>query len=140
MRVGLAVEQLRRRVPGGIGTYALGLLQGLAALGHEAPDVTLLASRAARRPDPLAHLGFPVRTSMLPPALLTRAWDAGLGPALGARGGGAGLDVVHAVSLAAPAGGATPLVVCVHDVAWRSLPGALPPRGRRWHEAALRRA
>jgi glycosyltransferase involved in cell wall biosynthesis len=27
----------------------------------------------------------------------------------------------------------------VHDVAWREVPEAFPPRGRRWHEAALQR-
>jgi alpha-1,3-rhamnosyl/mannosyltransferase len=32
------------------------------------------------------------------------------------------------------------LVITVHDVAWRSMPEAFPGRGRRWHEAALRRA
>jgi len=30
--------------------------------------------------------------------------------------------------------------VMVHDLAWRRLPDAFPPRGRRWHEAALGRA
>ena len=28
----------------------------------------------------------------------------------------------------------------MHDLAWRSLPEAFPERGRRWHEAALKRA
>jgi glycosyltransferase involved in cell wall biosynthesis len=32
------------------------------------------------------------------------------------------------------------LVVTVHDLAWRRHPEATTPRGRRWHEAALRRA
>jgi len=30
--------------------------------------------------------------------------------------------------------------VMVHDLAWRRNPDAFPPRGRRWHEAALGRA
>ena len=33
-----------------------------------------------------------------------------------------------------------PLVVTVHDLLWRRVPEAYPARGRRWHEAALRRA
>ena len=37
-RVTVVAEQLRRRVPGGIGTYATGLLCGLAAL-QPRPDV-----------------------------------------------------------------------------------------------------
>jgi len=133
----VAVEQLRRRVPGGIGTYARGLLAGLAAhersLG-EPLAVTLYASAA--RPDPLAGTGRPVLTSRLPSRLLTRAWGLGLAAAP------PGFDVVHSVSLAAPPvgrGGAR-LVVMVHDLAWRSHPEATTARGRRWHERALRRA
>jgi glycosyltransferase involved in cell wall biosynthesis len=122
----MAVEQLRRPVPGGIGTYTRGLLQGL----RDCPDVevTLYASRG-----PDLGLGLPTLTSPLPSRLLTRAWDRGL---VGAPD--KGFDVVHAVSLAAPPS-AVPLTVMVHDVAWRSVPSAYPWRGRRWHEAAVRR-
>lgn len=160
MRVGLVVEQLRRSVPGGIGTYTLGLVGGLAALGASSPEITLLASRGPvrgpRRPDALADLGLPLATSRLPSPLLTRAWDAGLPCRVshpgrtGVRslhsittrtGGGAGkLDVVHAVSLGGPATGGVPSVACVHDLAWMVLPEAFPARGRRWHSAALARA
>ncbi len=133
MRVGLVVEQLRRAVPGGIGTYARGLIQGLAQLGGEAPELLLLASRPQRRPDPLAALGPPVRASRLPGLLASRAWHAGLVPEVG------GLDLVHAVSVALPPTGPVPAVACVHDLAWRCLPETFPPRARRWHEAALAR-
>jgi alpha-1,3-rhamnosyl/mannosyltransferase len=50
---------------------------------------------------------------------------------------------VHSVSLAAPTlhrRTRSRLVVTVHDVAWRRHPDATTPRGRRWHEQALRRA
>lgn len=133
--VAVVAEQLRRRVPGGIGTYCTGLLRGLAVLRAEggAVPVSVVASRTATRPDPLAAFGFPVRAVPLPGRVLTRLWDAGLLPARHAA-------VVHATSLAAPPPGAGRLVVTVHDVAWRDVPDAYPPRGRRWHEAALRRA
>lgn len=130
----LVVEQLRRAVPGGIGTYARGLLQGLAALRDDTPDVTLLASRAPRGPDPLERYGHPVRSVALPGPALTRAWDRGLMPAP------RGYDIVHAVSLAAPPVRDAPLTVFVHDLAWRQLPDAFPTRGRQWHESAFRRA
>ena len=130
MRVLLVAQQLRRAVPGGIGTYVRGLTTGLAAMGA---DVTLLASRAPGRPDPLAALGASVVTSPLPAALLTRAWVRGLVRAPG------GFELVHAASLAAPAS-PVPLSVAVHDLAWRRLPEAFPPRGRRWHDAALARS
>lgn len=133
----LVVEQLRRRVPGGVGRYASGLLDGLAALG--APVAGLVASRPGRGGDPLARWGFPVLASSLPAPLLTRLWDAGV---LAAP---PGAPLVHAVSLAAPpprrtAGGRQVLTVTVHDLAWRDHPEATTSRGRRWHDAALRRA
>lgn len=143
----LAVEQLRRRVPGGVGRYASCLLDGLVAAG--APVAGVIASRH-RGPDedPLARWGFPVLASALPSQVLTRLWGAGL---LGAP---AGAPVVHAVSLAAPpprgsvhrgsvqrgSGRRQALIVTVHDLAWRAFPGATTARGRRWHEVALRRA
>ncbi|HUS62572.1 MAG TPA: glycosyltransferase family 1 protein [Acidimicrobiales bacterium] len=125
-------EQLRRGVPGGIGTYARGLLGGLHQLA--APDVEVIvhASRARRTPDPLSSLGHRVDASPLPGILLTRLWDRGLArPPAG--------DVMHATSFAVPPSVA-PRVIAVHDLAWRVVPEAFPPRGRRWHERALRRA
>lgn len=156
MKVLLAVEQLRRPLPGGIGRYARGLVDGLHGLTAEersGAEIELLASRPPRPDagagagdrrvgDPLAAWGFPVRTSALPWFALTRAWDRGLVAAPPS------FDVVHSVSLAAPPvrrgrgpGGGTPsLVVSVHDLAWRAHPESTTARGRRWHEAALCRA
>jgi len=135
----LVVEQLRRRVPGGIGSFARGLLGGLARCGGDGEGVTttLLASRGPRAGDPLGAFGLPVVTSPWPGRLLTRAWDHRLAHAP------EGFDVVHAVSLAAPPlhrGSPSRLAVTVHDVAWRRHPEATTRRGRRWHEAALVRA
>jgi glycosyltransferase involved in cell wall biosynthesis len=131
VRVLVVAEQLRRPVEGGIGTYARGLLRGLASFGE---DVTLWASRAPRGgPDPLAVLG-PVVTSPLPAPALVRAWDRGFIRPPGHP------DVVHATSFALPPAGRAPMSVMVHDLAWRHFPDAYPDRGRRWHEAALARA
>jgi glycosyltransferase involved in cell wall biosynthesis len=136
VKVTIVAEQLRRSVPGGIGTYTRGLLTGLRDVAPHL-DVALHASRATARPDPLgAWAPWPVRASPLPGPLLTRAWDRGwLGPPRG-RGDG----VLHATSLAFPPPRRAPLTLMVHDVAWRQVPDAFPPRGRRWHEDALRRA
>ncbi len=142
----LVVEQLRRRVPGGIGVHARGLLGGLAqcSVAGEGAEVTLLASRPGGRrlggarpaEDPLARFGRPVLVSRLPGPLLTRAWDHGLSHAP------RGFDVVHSVTLAAPRprhASGTRLVTTVHDLAWRRRPEATTRRGLRWHEAALGR-
>ena len=143
-RVLMAVQQLRRTVPGGIGAYARGLLIGLAqaAEAGETTDITLYASRPPRRrsgggADPLSRFGYPVVGSRLPGPIMTRAWDHGwLGPL-------SGFDIIHAVSLAAPPARARRgerTVVTVHDLSWRRYPEGSTPRGRTWHEAALGRA
>jgi glycosyltransferase involved in cell wall biosynthesis len=143
----MAVEQLRRAVPGGIGAYARGLLLGLSEVARdgEPVDVTLFASRAPRPPsgspagptDPLSGFGRPVILSRWPGPVLTRLWDHGY------SGLPEGFDIVHSVSLAAPpqrARGRARSVITVHDMAWRKYPEATTARGRTWHEAALRRA
>ncbi len=135
MKVVLVAEQLRRTVPGGIGTYVRGLVKGLGDMGSAGPDLALWASRLpARRDDPVAGLGLPTVVSPLPSAALVKAWDEGWSAYAGEA------DVVHAPSLAVPPRRRTPLAVAVHDLAWREFPDAFPPRGRRWHEAALGRA
>ena len=123
-------EQLRRRVPGGIGTYVRALAAEVPRLpGPTAVDVTLWASRGPA-------LGPRAVTSPLPSRALVWAWDRGQVPPP------AGFDVVHAPSLAVPPRPAdgVPLTVTVHDLAWRRAPETFPSRGRRWHDAALRRA
>jgi len=185
LEVVLVAEQLRREVPGGIGTYIEGIAAGLAAMdpasAGQGPDerptrsgpksveshgsgepelrVRALASHprrggrgsatpglpaisgtpgppgtpgSASSPDRVAGLGLPVEYVRLPSRLVAKAWDLGL---YGVRGPA---DVVHATSLAVPPT-SSPLVATVHDLAWRRVPEAYPPRGRRWHEAALAR-
>lgn len=138
MHVLLVAQQLRRPVPGGIGTYVRGLVRGLDAV-EDGPGVTLLASRPpggrdGDGTDAVAALGRPLRTSRLPGPVLTRIWDRGL------LAGPEGFDVVHAASLACPSARRAPLVVAVHDLAWRQVPETFPRRGRRWHDRALARA
>lgn len=131
----MVADQLRRPVPGGIGTYVQGLVAGLRTLGPEQVDLTLWTGRPAGGPrrDPLAVFDRVV-ASRLPGPALTRLWDRGYcRPPAGA-------DIVHATSLAVPPAGPAPMSVMVHDLAWRHEPEAYPRRGREWHEAALGRA
>jgi len=134
LRVTIVADQVRQRPASGIATYTRGLLQGLDAMGDEAPAVTLVASRPSS-PDPLARWGDRVRSSVLPGPLLMRWWDLGRGAGLVA-----GAGVVHAASMAAPPARGAALVVTVHDLAWREVADTFPARGRRWHEAAFARA
>jgi glycosyltransferase involved in cell wall biosynthesis len=139
----MVVEQLRRRVPGGSGTYAVGVLSGLEkmqAAGKHVPAVTLLASRARAdgaghgREDPLVRFGMPLLSSRLPGPLLTRAWEANLIRAP------AGFEVLHGTSLAIPQSKGARTIVTVHDLAWRHVPFAYPKRGREWHERSFLRS
>lgn len=111
MKILITAEQLQRSVPGGIGTYAKGLIKGLSELGAD----------------------FDVHKSKLPVKVLTKAWDLGFARTP------SGYDVVHATSFATPPKATTKMTAMVHDIAWRSHPETFPSRGRRWHEAALKR-
>jgi glycosyltransferase involved in cell wall biosynthesis len=110
--------------------------------GESPPATTLYASKpvqtdaagAGSSVDPLAEFGMPIRASILPAPALTRAWDSGLVKAP------SGFDVVHGGSLAVPRAPRARTFVTLHDLAWRHLPFAYPRHGRRWHEAAFRKA
>jgi glycosyltransferase involved in cell wall biosynthesis len=145
-RYAIVVEQLRRVVPGGIGTYARGLLQGLNASGGNllgGESVILIASAVATEPDPLAALGqlwSPLRGFPIGHRLTQRGWDNRFFAVP------SGLDVVHATSFAQPPRRVSPKrsercrTMYVHDLAWHTHPEAYPEAGRIWHERALARA
>ncbi|HEV7687112.1 MAG TPA: glycosyltransferase family 1 protein [Acidimicrobiia bacterium] len=107
LRVALQSGQLDQPVPGGIGRYVEGLLRHL-------PEAGMSVERFA---------GDRWRYE---------AWHRFRRPAVRAAG-----DVVHAPSLAVPPPGRRPLVVTVHDLAFRTHPDCFPPRGRAFHERGL---
>jgi glycosyltransferase involved in cell wall biosynthesis len=129
----LVVDQLRRPVPGGIGTYVKGLLKGLAEIAsadaHLFEQVRLYAS-AGRDGADLGRFGFVARSSRLSTEVNARLWPLGLGRV------GTDAALVHATSFAQPPT-RRPLVVTVHDLAWREVPETFSARGRRWHDRAL---
>ncbi len=133
MRVGVVAEQLRHGVPGGIGTYASGLLRGLGALDDHDLDVVALASRPTGA-DALSAIGVAVESTRWPHRMQMALWDRGIGRPSEA------IDLLHRTSLAGPpAKPGTASTVMVHDLGWRRYPELTTARGRRWHEAALRR-
>lgn len=115
MKVLITADQLRRPVPGGIGTYVRSLTSALEQRSDIEPTMLLPKSRLRMR-------------------LQTRMWDSGRGNLP------SGYAIVHATSTAVPPKIATPMTVMVHDLGWRAFPDAYPERGRQWHEAALARA
>jgi len=134
MRVGIVAEQLRQKIPGGIGTYTTGLLRGLVELDDGSLDVVAITSRAPAD-DPLVGLGVEVVASALGHRSMVQLWEWGLGRPRG------DYDVLHLTSMAGPLSGGGPLTtVMVHDLAWRTHPELTTSRGARWHEAGLKRA
>ena len=142
-RYGIVVEQLRRRVPGGIGTYARGLVQGLADALHPEESLLLIASGTKGKSDPLRELGeiySPLCGAPVGHRIVQRGWDNRLFAAP------SGLDVVHATSFAQPPRRVSVKrserlrTMYVHDLAWRTHPEAYPEAGRIWHERVLARA
>jgi glycosyltransferase involved in cell wall biosynthesis len=107
MRVALHAGQLDQPIPGGIGRYVEGLLRHLPEAG-----VTVERFSAGR--------------------WRYEAWHRFGRPVVRVPG-----DLVHAPSLAVPPTGRRPLVVTIHDLAFRTHPECFPERGRAFHERGL---
>lgn len=136
--VGLHVDQLYYRVPGGIGTYVRQLLPALRAAD---PGLKLMAFHAGFEQAPPPEIAdverVRIRRSI---RTLYPSWNLSGRPTLPHSLDGA--DVIHAPSPVAvpPVGRDQRLVVTVHDLAFRLYPEAYPPSWRVLHRAGFRRA
>lgn len=128
LRVAMTVEQWWQPVPGGSGRYIAELIREYAAMRDVA--VTGLAAWHAQPADQLPAQ-VPLQRFPLPRPVLYECWQRARRP----RTGGA-LDVVHATTWAIP-GRRAPLVVTVHDLAFRHDPAHFTPRGVRFFERGL---
>jgi glycosyltransferase involved in cell wall biosynthesis len=139
VRVGVNVEQLLSRSPGGIGRYSAQLAMLLARVAPTDEVVPFVARHPraeAERALAAAGVAPPAAILPLPRPLLYESWVRwGLPPlTFGARAGAhADVDLVHAPSLAVPGRGRRPLVVTVHDAAPELWPDAFTARGRAFH-------
>ncbi len=135
-RVTMVVEQMWQPVPGGSGTYVVELSRALRRQGVRAVG---LAARHGRGAPDAADVGLAplaVRQATLPRALLYESWNHLPGPLAEAVVPGA--DVVHATTWAVPRT-RLPLVVTVHDLAFRRAPEHFTRRGARYFERSLAR-
>jgi glycosyltransferase involved in cell wall biosynthesis len=144
VRVGINLEQLLFRTPGGIGRYTARLATLLPTLFPEDSYHGFVARHGRAE---VAAAGLPLPTSVLalPRPVLYDSWHVLGAPRMSLMARDlAHLDVVHAPSVAVPPKGAAGLVVTVHDAAPMLFPDAFTGRGRWFHRrglaAAARRA
>ena len=132
MRVAVPLEQCWHEVPGGTARVSIDLV---AALDRRPGIEVRGVSAWHRRPpsDPWKP-PVPVRRLPLPRVALYEAWHRTRRPVVERATGE--VDVVHVVG-GAVAGHRAPLVVTIHDLAFRHLPEMFTRHGLRFFERAL---
>ncbi len=139
MRIGLFVDQLFYKFPGGIGTYVENLVRELGRLDHEDSYCLFHCGQAGSVRIPGG--GFTERKLPGGRKALGLGWHSlGLPRAEWFTGP---LDLAHAPGLVIP-GSAAPLVVTVHDLCVVKFPQWFPRRWQAFHrrglELAMKRA
>lgn len=132
MRVAVTFEQCWTDVPGGTARTTIDLAAGLDA--RDDVVVVGVAARHAGLPPAPWQPPVPVHHLRLPRPLLHEAWHAMRRPRVEQATGP--VDLCHAVGGAIPAS-AAPLVVTVHDLAFRHFPEMFTRQGRRFLHRAL---
>jgi len=134
VRVALTVEAAWHKVPGGTGRVTV----DLAAALQTREDTTVFGVSAWHRHGPAQDwaLSVPVQRHLLPRVVLYEAWSRWDHPRLRGLGD---CDLAHSTTLIVPPTGDVPLVVSVHDLAFRRHPDRFPPRARRLYNRSWRR-
>lgn len=134
LRVAYTVEQCWHPVPGGTAVAALRIARELLERPADV-DLRFVAGRHPTPPPPMYRPPGPV--AMLPSARpwLYESWTRLRWPRVESVTGE--VDVVHATALV-PAATAAPLVVTVHDLAFRHDPAQFTKHGVRLMERSLR--
>ncbi len=132
MRIGIFVDQLFYKIPGGIGTYVEHLVSELGRLDHDDSYCLFHCGQAGKVRIPAG--GFTERRLPGGRRALGLAWHgAGLPRVEWFTGS---LDLVHAPGLVIPGSGA-PQVVTVHDLCVVKFPEWFPRRWRAFHRRGL---
>lgn len=133
-KVFLLAEQLRSKVPGGIGTHTESLLKAISNMVDQYPSLHLevVVSRGNGVPV-LDEIGLPVRRLVLSHRLVTGLTDARI-PYFGFGSG-----IYHSFSIQVPPvySYGQKAVVTVHDIAFISNPQFYTTRGIYWHRRQL---
>lgn len=134
MRVAVVLEQCWHRVPGGTARAALEQVRSVAATRRV--DQIGVAAKHLKAPPVPWRPAIPVKHLPLPRKVLYESWNRLRWP--GVEGATGRVDLVHATGYAVPRR-TCPLVVTIHDVAWRRDPGHFTANGVQFFEGALTR-
>ncbi|MGH9213170.1 MAG: glycosyltransferase family 4 protein [Acidimicrobiales bacterium] len=134
MRVAVVLEQCWHRVPGG--TARAALEQVCAVAETRRVDQVGVAALHRRPPPEPWRPAIRVRHLPLPRKVLYESWNRVRRPGVERFTGR--VDVIHATGYAVPPR-TSPLVVTLHDVAWRRDPSNFTPNGVQFLEGALTR-
>jgi glycosyltransferase involved in cell wall biosynthesis len=134
VRVAVVVEQCWHRVPGGTARAALEQVRAVAATRRV--DQVGVAARHRNPPPVGLQPVIPVRHLPLPRKVLYESWNRLRRPGVEMATGR--VDVVHATGYAVPRR-TVPLVVTLHDLAWRHDAAHFTPNGVQFFEGALAR-
>jgi glycosyltransferase involved in cell wall biosynthesis len=135
VRVAVVLEQCWHRVPGGTARAALEQVRAVTVT-RRVDQIGLAAYHRNPPPEPWRPT-IPVRHLPLPRKVLYESWNRLRRPAVERATGR--VDVIHATGYAVPPR-TCPLVVTVHDIAWRRDPSNFTPNGVQFLEGALGRA
>lgn len=131
-RVAITLEQLWHSVPGGTARAALDGVEALRR--HTDLELVGVAARHSAPPAPSWRPSVPVRHLPLPRLALYESWHRLRRPAVERATGP--VDVIHATGMAVPPRSA-PLVVTVHDLAFRRDPSQFTRRGVSFFTRAI---
>lgn len=135
LTVAVTVEQFWERVPGGTATSLAACLRAHRDLPARQRSRLVGVSAMHRRPPaPAFATGLVVRRLPLPRPVLYDLWRTARQPRVELVTGR--VDVLHATTMAIPPATA-PLVVTVHDLAFRDDPSHFTARGLRFFEAGF---
>jgi len=135
MRAAVVLEQCWHRVPGGTATAALRQVEAVAKTGRV--EQIGVAARHAQAPRRAYQPTIPVAHLPLPRRVLYETWHRVSWPKVERATGP--VDLIHATGYAVPPR-SRPLLVTLHDLAWRHDPANFTRNGVLFFEAGLRRA
>ncbi len=134
IRVLMTVEAAWHQVPGGTARVALDLASAL----DERPDIQVQGLAAMHRKKALGDWRPSINVShhRLPRLLLYESWSRSQWPKAKCSNSA---DLIHSTTIITPPASSIPLVVNVHDLAFRKFPDRFPKRARLLFERSWKR-